>query len=140
MEEIYHSEEQIPLFGHYLLRDAIVNEVLGKHKENILYWVGKNIARKYPLQSLEEIGDFFAKSGWGNLILKKESKSEATFELQSIFQPYKINPGYELEAGFLAEQYQLRTGYVTEAAVTVKKKEVIFSVKWDIKDKINVQE
>lgn len=138
MEEIYESKEQIPLFGHYLVRDVVLSELLGKNKENVLYWIGKSLARKYPLQSLDEVGDFFAKSGWGNLMLMKESKTEMTLELQSIYQPYKINPGYELEAGFLAEQHQLQTGYVTEAAVTVKKKRVIFSLKWDTKDKITI--
>lgn len=130
-EDIYESDEQIPLFGHYLFRDVLMNELLGKHKEEILYLLGKSLARKFPLQTFDEIGDFFAKSGWGNLILIKEGKKETIYELQSIYQPYKINPGYELEAGFLAEQHEQKTGHATEVAVTVKKKRVLFTMKWE---------
>ena len=136
MNKLIHNTDSVPLFGHYLIRDVLLKDLLGDKQDSILYWAGKNIARKYPLSKMDEIEDFFARCGWGNLIIKKEGKSEMSLELQSIFQPHGIEPSYQLEAGFLAEQIQNQKGFITEACVTIKKKSIIFSIQWDSKDKI----
>ncbi len=31
-----------------LLRDYVLPSILGKHEDDVLYWVGKDIARKFP--------------------------------------------------------------------------------------------
>ncbi|EMG27494.1 hypothetical protein LFLEISCH_10664 [Listeria fleischmannii subsp. fleischmannii LU2006-1] len=53
---------QIPSFGLEILRDYLIPELLGEEAPHILYWAGKDLARKFPLESLEEINSFFKRS------------------------------------------------------------------------------
>ncbi|WP_407269151.1 YslB family protein [Radiobacillus sp. PE A8.2] len=96
--------------GHDLLRYVCLPDLLGKDAKNILYVMGKNLARTYHLDSLESVVDFFAQMGWGTLELKKEKRNELVFELtgQPIAQreEAKLPVEYRLEAGFLAQAIQ----------------------------------
>lgn len=140
-----YEDETCSAFGLELLRSVLLPELLGKENNGISYWAGKNIARKYPLSSIEDIYSFFNKASWGDLTLIKDSKTEMIFELTSSlitkrFQQ-EVDPiTYQLEAGFLAEQIQRMSNYITEAYTSEKRgKEpiVIFEVKWDPKDIVN---
>jgi predicted hydrocarbon binding protein len=139
------EEETCSVFGVELLRSVLLPELLGKENSGISYWAGKNIARKYPLSTLEDIIVFFKKASWGNLKLVKDSKSEMIFELSSTLitkrAQQEINQvSYQLEAGFLAEQIQRMSNYITESYTSEKKgKEtiIIFEVKWDRKDLVD---
>jgi predicted hydrocarbon binding protein len=141
----YNDEETCSVFGLELLRSVLIPELLGRENSGVSYWAGKNIARKYPLTSTEEIIDFFKKASWGDLQLVKESKTEMIFELTSplITKRFKqeTNPiSYQLEAGFIAEQIQRMTNYITEAYTSEKNGKdpfVLFEVKWDRKDLVN---
>lgn len=147
-EEIHQevsSEETIPAFGYELLRDVLLPEILGDDTAEILYWAGKKLARKYPLNSFEEVIDFFNKAGWGRLTIIKESKNELELELTSSIitnrmQNKKSRDSYQfqLEAGFLAEQIELQKQVISEAYEHPRKKadKVLFTVKWDKKDNI----
>ncbi len=147
-EEIHQevsSEETIPAFGYELIRDVLLPEILGDDTAEILYWAGKKLARKYPLNSLEEVIDFFNKAGWGRLTIIKESKNELELELTSSIitnrmQNKKSRDSYQfqLEAGFLAEQIELQKQVISEAYEHPRKKadKVHFTVKWDKKDSI----
>ena len=97
----------IPSFGYELIRDNILRSVLGKHEEEVLYWAGKELARKFPLFSTEEATSFFEQAGWGVLSIEKEGKDSTTFILTGDADVLKFEERcFRIEAGFLAEQYK----------------------------------
>lgn len=117
----------------------MLSSVLGAHEGEILYWAGKDIARQFPIFSIEEIPAFFTEAGWGNLTLLESSKKEAFYELANDIDAIKIKQRkFQLEAGFIAEQYQKLTGILTEchAEPKPKHKTVRFHVKWDKKETV----
>lgn len=140
-----YNDETCSAFGLELLRSVLIPELLGKENSGISYWAGKNIARKFPLYSLEDVIDFFKRASWGDLQLVKESKAEMIFELSSPLITKRTleetnTVSYQLEAGFLAEQFQRMSNYITEAYTSEKRGKdpvVIFEVKWDRKDVVN---
>lgn len=129
----------IPSFGYEILRDGVLRSILGKHEADVLYWAGKEIARKFPLFSLDEAPSFFSQAGWGHLTLEKQSNDTYILSLTGDADILKFDDrNFRLEAGFLAEQVQKLKGYLTECheEVNVKKQFVTFTVKWDLKDPI----
>ena len=61
------TSETVPVFGYELLRETLLPEILGEETPKILYWAGKHIARKYPLDSISDIIRFFPASGLGRV-------------------------------------------------------------------------
>lgn len=144
MKEVFNMEgykmKTIPSFGYEILRDHLLPSILGKHEEDVLYWAGKELARKFPLFAMDELPSFFGEAGWGQLILDKEIKDELHYILMTT-EEMSINIEqrcFRLEAGFLAEQKQKQLGYLTECYVEKieKKNYVKFILKWDLKEKI----
>ncbi|MCA1056366.1 YslB family protein [Rossellomorea aquimaris] len=139
-EEIY--EPDVPIFGYELIRDILLPEVLGKHTPEILYWGGKQLSRKFTLQSMDECTSFFDEAGWGRLSVTEQKKNEMTFELRGPLVErrlsMKTDASFKLEAGFLAEQLQLQKKCITEAADEIHKrsKYVKITARWDDKDKV----
>lgn len=142
-EQTQIEELQIPAFGYELIREILLHDILGEESPHILYWAGKQLARKFPLTNLDEVISFFESVGWGNLVITKETKNE----MQLILSGEMINrrldlysdSHYQLEAGFLAEQCALQKKFYTEAIGEIKKrlKQIHFTVKWDPKDPIS---
>jgi predicted hydrocarbon binding protein len=130
----------ISLFGYELIREFILPDILGKDTPEILYWAGKRLARKHPLNSLDEIIDFFSKASWGQLELIKERKDEIEFELVSPLIVSRVKSKaehfFQIEAGFLAQQIELQKQVIAETFEHPVKKanKVLFTVKWDRKD------
>jgi predicted hydrocarbon binding protein len=135
LENIYISG-----FGYELIREVLLPDLLGKDTASILYWAGKNLARKYPLETVEDIVTFFDKAGWGTLTVASERKDELEFELTSPLIEARLSSKeectFQLEAGFLAQQIEQQKKLVTETYEQQKKraKKIIFTVKWDRKD------
>ena len=79
-------------------------------------------------------------AGWGPLHLEKTSKDEAFYSLKNDFGTNTQNRSCQLEAGFIAEQYQKFNGLLTECYGESNAKDglVHFQVKWDLKTKIEV--
>lgn len=129
-------------FGYELIRNDLLNDLLGKEQNDILYWAGKMIARKYPLATFEEIIEFFDQAGWGTLTVEEEKKQEVHLTLSSELITYrnqqKKNVSYQLEAGFLAMQIQHQIDVIAETYEEQNKRgdKVKFLVKWDLKDPI----
>ncbi|MEE6449618.1 YslB family protein [Gottfriedia acidiceleris] len=129
-------------FGYELIRNDLLNDLLGKEQNDILYWAGKMIARKYPLATFEEIIEFFDQAGWGTLTVEEEKKQEVHLTLSSELITYrnqqKKNVSYQLEAGFLAMQIQQQIDVIAETYEEHSKRgdKVKFQVKWDLKDPI----
>ncbi|MCA0986270.1 YslB family protein [Guptibacillus algicola] len=138
----YSHEITTTAFGYELFREVLLPELLGNEQPNILYWTGKEIARKFPLSTREEIEQFFKDAGWGALTIAQEKKNEISYLIQSplIEERKKTSRDdcYQLEAGFLAEQFQYMLQCITEAYETSKKNDVQITIKWDPKDKINL--
>ena len=130
-------EKTIPAFGYEIIRDGILRSILGKHEADVLYWAGKETARKFPLFTLDEAPTFFMQAGWGELTMEKEGKDSYTYVLTGDADILKFEErSFRLEAGFLAEQVQNLSHYLTECyeEVNVKKQFVTFHVKWDAKE------
>lgn len=129
--------KQVPQFGYEILRDCVLPSILGKHEDQILYWAGKEVARKYPLFSMDEAISFFTEAGWGTLELEKESNNSRTYKLTGDDHLLKFESrNFRLEAGFLAEQLQKQLGFLTECYddKNSKKQYVLFHLKSDLKE------
>lgn len=132
----------IPLnaFAYELIREELLPDLIGKELDRILYWAGKNLARKYALETLDEIITFFEQAGWGQLSVTEQGRHEMQMQLTSplIEERYnaKKHTTYQLEAGFLAQQTQQQRGVIAEAYEEQKKraKKILFTIKWDTKD------
>ncbi|WP_246940995.1 YslB family protein [Bacillus pinisoli] len=143
-------KEQLSQFEHLhtsglayeLIREVLLPDLLGQELPSILYWSGKNMARKYPLTSVDEIISFFEYAGWGSLSILEQKSSEIHFELSGEFitarNQSRKPTSYQLEAGFIAQQLEFIHQLVTEAFEEQKKRnnKVIFIARWDKKDPI----
>ena len=134
------TSETVPVFGYELLRETLLPEILGEETPKILYWAGKHIARKYPLDSISDIIVFFQQAGWGELQIVKESNSELIAELSSDIITKRIkskeSTNFQLEAGFLAQQIERHKEVITETFEHPRKRstKVQFTIKWDKRD------
>lgn len=128
----YNSPTQ---FGYELLRDHVLPSILGKHEDDILYWAGKELARKFPIFASEELFDFFNEAGWGPLLIDKTGKDEIFYSLTPDHNSSAQQRSCQLEAGFIAEQTQKLTGFLTECHGETSKdgSSIKFHVKWDSK-------
>lgn len=140
---IKSNSSDIPIFGYELIREILLPSILGKETATILYWAGKDLARKFPLQSMDEIIGFFAQAGWGTLVVKVEGKNELEVELSSPVITDRLHKKdgsttFKLEAGFLAQQIETHKGVIAECYEHPKKRanKVLFTIKWDTKDSI----
>ncbi|WP_108669384.1 YslB family protein [Peribacillus acanthi] len=134
------TEPYVPVFGQEILREFVLQEILGKEGPQILYWAGKQLARKFPVDDFNEILNFFTHAGWGALTLKKETKHGLELELSGevLARRFELNDDchFQLEAGFLAQQIEMQKKRMTETLEEKKKKlnKVLFTVQWDSKD------
>lgn len=130
------------IFGYELLREVLIPDILGKDTPEILYWAGKRLARKYPLNNLEELVAFFNRASWGDLTVKNENKNEMEFELTSPLLVSRVQSKaehfFQLEAGFIAQQIETQREVIAEAFEHPVKRshKVQFTVKWDNKDQL----
>ena len=60
-----NDNKMIPAFGYEIIRDHLLHSILGKHEDDVLYWAGKEVARKFPLFSMSEAAAFCQEAGWG---------------------------------------------------------------------------
>lgn len=85
----------------------------------------ENLARKFPLESWEDIPAFFHDAGWGTLTMVHSKKQELEFELEGPLVSNRLKfqkePCFQLEAGFIAEQIQLMNEHIAESYEQVKK-------------------
>lgn len=96
--------------GYEILRYIGLPELLGTESETLLYFIGRNLARKMEITSFDDIYLIFDKLGWGRLELVKDRKNELTFHLMADSVAKRINSPFptefRMEAGFLAEALQ----------------------------------
>ncbi|RFU70693.1 DUF2507 domain-containing protein [Peribacillus saganii] len=137
-----NEKELMPSFGYEVIKDILLPDILGKDSAQILYWAGKQLARKFPLAGTEDVASFFQNAGWGNLHIVKQTRDTYEIELTGyvIARRLSMYPDchFQLEAGFLAEQLTLQKNMISEAVEEKKKRagKVILIVKCDAKDHI----
>lgn len=106
--------------GNELLRDILIPSLVGNN-DDIMYWAGKLLARKLLLTTDNDLRLFFKYAGWGNLKHIKAKKEEHLFEING--KPIEVRfhatdkPDFQLEAGFIAETFQLHSNLATEAKI-----------------------
>ncbi|SET43612.1 Protein of unknown function [Oceanobacillus limi] len=112
--------------GYDILRYISLPDILGSEADTLLYFMGKNLARKFEIKSLGDIVHFFDKCGWGKLDLFKEKRNKLIFHMlsdsvvQRINAPIDVN--FRLEAGFLAEAIRILKGKDCECVEETNKK------------------
>lgn len=134
-----HIHNTVPAFGYEIIRDYLLPTILGKHEKDVLYWAGKDLARKFPCTDIQLIISFFQDAGWGVLTLDKEEKDGYIFHLTNDADLLKIEErSFRLEAGFIAQQIQALQGCLTECfdEKREKQQQVVFTLKWDKKEKV----
>lgn len=120
--------------GYDVLRYISLPELLGRETDTLLYFMGRNLARKLVFNTIEDIYLIFDKMGWGKLELIKNKRKEITFSLMSDSVVNRIKASFDtefrLEAGFLAEAIQQLKE--TEAECTEVINEKIMQVEFSV--------
>ncbi len=121
-------------FGYDLIRNDVLHDILGSDHETILYWLGKSLARRYPLETSEQLIEFFSEASWGTLTLTKEKKKKRVFELTGPWMGKDDQRCYQLEAGFLAQQIEIALNVISATTYEQKKQSVTFIVEFEHRD------
>lgn len=127
-----HTTHSAPTrLGYEIIRDHVLPGILGKHEDDILYWAGKDVARKFPIFSVDELPDFFAEAGWGTLtpFPGKTSKDEAVFILNQEDQILLEKDPINLKLDSLPNSSRSSTVYLQSAMVKRFRKKIIFGSK-----------
>ncbi|MEC5422003.1 YslB family protein [Virgibacillus sp. C22-A2] len=120
--------------GYDILRYLCLPELLGRESNTLLYFMGRNLARKFDIKSMEDVFILFEKLGWGRLELIKEKRKETIFYLMADAVVHRleapIDADFRLEAGFLAEAVQIVEGIECECMEEINYKihQIEFSV------------
>lgn len=128
-------EEFLPTStGHDILRYLLLPDLLGHNSDTLLYFSGRNLARKIKLSEINDIYYFFQKISWGHLELVREKKNELSLLLMSdeIVKRLESNltTEFNLEAGFLAEAIENVTDRPSECEVNINKR--LFQVNFKV--------
>lgn len=104
------------------LRDVILPAILGKETDEMLYWIGKDLARQYPVASPAELITLTHQLGLGELTLEKHSPTSQLWRLGGPIVAGRIKKDNEetsfgLECGFLAQEIEFQLGSVVEAKI-----------------------
>lgn len=133
------SNENVAQFGYDLIRNDVLQDVLGSEHDHLLYWVGKSLARKQQLENVDDIIQFFTKANWGQLTQIKEKRSEQQYELTGDWMSKDDKRAYQLEAGFLAEIFEVLTNMSTAVTFIEKKNSILFTVHFDRNDHVTIK-
>lgn len=99
---IPQEPQSVSMFAYELYRDILLPEIFGKDTADIFYWAGKQLARKFPLLSIDEICSFFEEACWGTLQVIKEEKKSCCLNYQVLL--YYENLTYILNHFFRWKQ------------------------------------
>lgn len=120
--------------GYDVLRYISLPELLGPEADTLLYFMGRNLARKLTFDTIEDIYYIFEKLGWGKLEPLKVKRKELTFSLMSDSVVNRLKASFKadfrMEAGFLAEAIQQLKETEAECIEEINKK--IMQVKFSV--------
>lgn len=103
------NEDNSAIEGFILLRDHLLPDLLGKQTAALLYWAGKELGRRFPVHTPEELSRFFHSRGLGRLELEKESRKKKIYLLDGPIITARLensDADFSLEAGLLSAQLQ----------------------------------
>lgn len=108
------------------MRDVLLPAILGDETDGIMYWIGKDLARQYPVANDEDLVTIFKQLGMGDLKLVKQSDTQHIFQLygpivEERLAIQKEQTSFTLEAGFLTQELEFRLQTVTEAEVSERR-------------------
>lgn len=111
-------------FANASMRDILLPLILGKETDGILYWIGKDLAREYPVATPEEITILARQLGFGDLTKDRQRNTTQYWQLRGPEVSDRLSvddktedPSFSLESGFLAQELQFQLGTTTEARV-----------------------
>lgn len=117
---LLHQSTTVPLTAPLTLRDLLLPDLLGEETHAILYWAGRNLARKLPVQE-SDLPAAFAELGFGELQAGKAKRQVRLFTLGGPVVAARLTANtdadFRLEAGFIAQSLQQQFGAVVEADV-----------------------
>lgn len=126
-----------------LLRDQLLENLLGEEIDDILYWAGKELARQKHAHSVNDLPAMFDLFSFGTLTLENQRKHKLEYRLTGEVVEERLNhhssASFALETGYLAQQLQVIDQIYTEAIyeVKVRKKEVWITVQSDPKEPLS---
>ena len=112
------------------LRDVILPSILGKEAADMLYWIGKDLAREYPVATHDDLVILTHQLGFGDLQLQRHDKTSQVWRLGGPLVAERIHRDEEqtsfgLELGFLAQEIEFQLGTVAEAELTDRHHEYV---------------
>lgn len=112
--------------GYDILRYTSLPHLLGPEANTILYFMGKDLARKFDITRFEDIYEIAEKMGWGRLELVKKKKRSVTFCLMADAVVYRlkapIEVDFRLECGFIGEAVQMIKGVTCECSEKINRR------------------
>lgn len=112
--------------GQDILRYVSLPNFLGHEKDTLLYFIGRNLARRIHINDFDDVIYLFTKFRWGKLELIKDKKNQMNFYLMADEVVKRLQASIEtdfrLEAGFLAESMQNLTGRPAECNETINER------------------
>lgn len=112
--------------GYDVLRYIGLPELFGEESDTLLYFLGRRIARKLELDTIEDIVHAFKALGWGQLELIKDKNNYMLFYLKSDAVVLRLKASFEtefrLESGFLAEAIQNLRGKSCECTESIHRR------------------
>lgn len=118
-DELLHSKQGL-INGS--LRDVILPAILGKECDEMLYWIGKDLAREYPVATFDDLAILTHQLGLGDIKMERQSNTSRILRLGGPIVAERIHRDEEqtsfgLECGFLAQEFEFQLGTVAEAKI-----------------------
>ena len=112
------------------LRDVLLPALLGKETNGISYWIGKDIARQYPVASVDELITITQQQGFGEHTQRKTGRNPKRYPLGGPVVNERLaidheKVSFDLEAGFLAMETEFRVGAAAEADIVDRRRSSI---------------
>src|SRR5690625_3599095 len=83
--------------GYDFLRYVGLHEIFGQEADSLLYFMGRSLARKIDINTMDDHYASFTKLGFGRLELVKEKKHELVFYLMSDAVVYRLKAPFKSE-------------------------------------------
>lgn len=96
----------------------------------MLYWIGKDLAREYPVATHDDLIILTHQLGLGDLQLQRQDKTSQVWRLAGPIVAERIHRDEEqtsfgLELGFLAQEIEFQLGTVAEAELSDRHHEYV---------------
>ncbi len=109
------------------IRDVLLPAILGSETDGISYWIGKDLARAFPVASADELITLTRQLGLAHVTLRKNDNHQRIFLLDGPIVAERIaehheQTSFQLEAGFLAMETEFQVGAPAEAEVVGRRR------------------